>query len=233
MKLLKNKGFFVCCSSPCDRIAEERKLAFYTIWINLQLPLDRLFANLHKQFRYDVRRAKKLGVTVRQTVDTTDLERFYHICKKLSFHKNFNFSAKKELMIALSTKINSDTELCLFVANYQDHFCGGALIMRCGGNVYYIWGATDRDYLHLSIGEALQWAVVEWAHKKNCACYDLGGISAQKNSGVDRFKQRLGGEVVITPGIQVESVGALSNFFSWFMKQYLWIKSKSMGSGVM
>lgn len=202
LKKLKERGFILCCTTPWKKIHENKKSCAFTIWIDLRQGETTLWKNLHKQFRYDVKRAQKLGVIVKSSAKNEDLEKFYSVCAQLSQKKRFRFSDKLMFMQNLVVQNSSDIESLLFFAEYNNQFCGGALIIRFGRHVHYMWGAVDRTYSHLSIGQAIQWEIIQWALTKQCVLYDLEGISAKQNSGVDYFKKRLGGEVIMNPGFQ-------------------------------
>lgn|SRR3990167_3038668 len=223
LKQLKKEGYFFCCNAAWKRLTHEKKskLNHHTIWIDLQFGVEKIWENFKKQVRYDVRRAKKLGVTIRQSKNLEDIEKFYRAGMALSANKSFNFNASMSLLTFLSKQDSPNLEFFLFVAECEKNFCGGAVIIRCGKNMHYMWGVTDRAYKHLTIGEALQWAIIEWGCEKNCIKYDLEGISQKGNSGVDRFKQKLGGEVVINPGVEIYSLQWLSGVFAYFAKWYL------------
>ena len=223
LKRLKDEGYFFCCSAPWKRLTDERKSRsnYYTIWIDLQLGIEKIWENLKKQVRYDVRRSKKLGVVIKESKDQKDLEKFHQAGMTLSLNKGFNFNVSINLLMFLSKQNNPNVEFCLFVAEYQGSFCGGAIIIRCGKNMHYMWGVTDREFKQLTIGEAIQWAIIEWGCERNCTKYDLEGISSKGDSGVDRFKQKLGGEVIINPGVKIYPLQWLSGMAVYSLKWYI------------
>lgn len=225
---LKKLGFFFCCEAPWRKVerGKETKSDFFTIWVDLKLGKERLWENLNKQFRYDVRRSKKLGVSVHASKSSEDLRLFYLLCKKLSLSKEFYFPVSFEFMLNLLQKNSQTIETLLFVARHEGTFCGGAFIIRCGDCVHYMWGAVDRLFSHLSIGQAIQWEVIEWALSRNCIKYDLEGITRKKNSGVDNFKKKIGGELVSNPGLQIYSFNIFTKQCGHLVKSYLFILTR-------
>lgn len=225
---LKKRGFFLCATNPWRKIEITNKLrsAFYTIWIDLTLKKEKLWENLHKQCRYDIRRAKKLGVIIEKSNSHDDLKSFYQSCESISKSKGFSLGASLQLMWHLFSS-SDHVESNLFVARYEGNFCGGAFILLCGESVHYIWGAVNREFSHLCIGEALQWEIIEWALSKNCKKYDLEGIaSPEQNSGVDRFKKKLGGTVIAYPGVQIYPLYIGHKITQYLMNIYLELQPK-------
>ncbi|EKD91666.1 MAG: hypothetical protein ACD_29C00457G0001 [uncultured bacterium] len=92
--------------------------------------------------------------------------------------------------------------------------------------MHYIWGAVNRQFSRLCVGEALQWAVIEWAINQNCKKYDLEGISSKQNSGVDKFKKKFGGEVIVCSGIQIYPIYKGFGVFAGIIKLYCAMRSK-------
>ncbi|EKD55078.1 MAG: methicillin resistance protein [uncultured bacterium] len=221
---LKKRGFIFCATNPWEKIEFKKILnsVFYTIWIDLTLQKEELWKNLHKQCRYDIRRAKKLGVIVEKTDSVDDFNAFYAACVSISETKGFNLGNAGQLMAYLFSEKNpGQVESCLFVARHEGHICGGAFLMRSGENIHYLWGAVNRKFSHLCIGEALQWGVIEWALSMNCKKYDLEGISTT-NSGNDKFKKRFSGKIVMCPGVKTYPLQMGSSIMLFLMNFYLW-----------
>ncbi|HLB43345.1 MAG TPA: peptidoglycan bridge formation glycyltransferase FemA/FemB family protein [Gammaproteobacteria bacterium] len=205
-KKLKKKGFFICATNPWNEIKLVKKpsLLFYTVWIDLQIGKEKLWMNLKKQCRNDIKRSKKLGVIIEESNSLADLNSFYKICESISKSKKFSFGNSFKIMSYLLSNVNNNDAVksYLFISRYENEICGGAFIMACGESIHYISGAVDRRFSHLCIGEALQWVIIEWALNNNYKKYDLEGISSKQDSGVDKFKKKFGGYVVAYPGIQ-------------------------------
>lgn len=221
---LKKRGFFLCATNPWEKIEFTKKddSAFYTIWLDLTIKKEKLWENLNKQCRYDIKRAKKLGVIIEKSKSLDDLNLFYEICESISKTKGFNLGNSYQLMANLLSSTDHDQiESYLFVARYENNLCGGLFLIRCGESVHYLWGAVNRKFSHLCIGEALQWECIEWALSKKCKKYDLEGLSQKKSSGVDQFKKKFGGSIVAYPCVQIYPLHAGRKIISALGKIYL------------
>ncbi|EKD55006.1 MAG: methicillin resistance protein [uncultured bacterium] len=203
---LRKQGFFMCIDNLWREIKEPKKYQpyHYTLWIDLSLGKEKLWSMLQKQCRYDVRRAKKMGTIVERTEHPKDVTHFYELCKTVSQNKNFRFNASLTFLTDLLYE-NQDTPIKshLFIAKYEGKLCGGAFVIHCGQSIHYMWGAVDRAFSKLSIGEIIQWEIIEWAISQQCRVYDLEGIDPKKNPGTYQFKKKLGGKMVTFPGIKI------------------------------
>lgn len=224
IRRLKAKNFHFCVLNPWGKV-ENHQLSdsyFYTIWVNLKLGKDKLWQQLSKQFRYDVRKATRDGVTIEKTVSTPDVKMFYDQCRAVSHMKKFHLNTSFEFMSELLQANNDHVESFLFVARYQGKLCGGAFVIRCGTNIHYMWGAIDRTFSKLTIGEALQWHIIEWALSQGCYKYDLEGVNPKLNTGVNHFKRKLSGELIACCGTEIKPLSTLFRLFS-FIFEVEWI----------
>lgn len=199
---LKRRGFILAAANPWQRAEsngsgqnEDRPR---TIWIDLKVAKDVLWAGLQKKWRHGVGYAERHGVTVQRTRATAQVRSFFGSCEEISQTKGFKLPASAGLMETLmGCGINGGVTSHLFVASVEGAFAAGAFIIRCGNSIHYLWGATDRAYSRLRPSEAVQWAVIEWALDEGCALYDLEGIDPANNPGVAAFKRKMGGKEIV------------------------------------
>lgn len=197
---LKQLGFQVIVSHEYIATNEKNKNPIKTIWIDLNEGKETLFANLDKQWRYGVNRAKREGVEIIISTQTEIVETFYTLCEELSQQKSFDLPGSLPLInFLLNNTFDKNVSFSLFSAIYQEKVIGGAVIARVGNNAFYFWGASDRNYPKQRAGEAIQWAVIEWAIENKLQRYDLEGIDPINNPGVYAFKKKMGGYEIILP----------------------------------
>jgi hypothetical protein len=221
LQRLRKKKYFVCVTSSYKAIDSKHatKSSLHTIWVDLTIGKQALWENLDKQFRYDAKRSKKEGVVVERTQDPDDIKFFYDLCKSISHVKAFHLNTSLELMVNLLK--NSDqcsVESQLFIARFDGKLCAGAFIIRCGESVHYLWGGMNRAYSKQRVGEAVQWAVVEWALEKNCKTYDLEGIDLKNNLGTFNFKKKLGGKIITLTGQKIYPLNRYVSMMTAFLK---------------
>lgn len=185
----------------CLDVASRR-----TVWIDLTQGVDVLWKKLDKQWRYGARRAQKKGVSFEATTDDTKIRAFHQLCCQISETKKFSLNCSLDfLCYLLQNKASSDAgiDATLFIASYEGHLCAGALIIRVGQTIHYMWGAVDRMYSRERVGEYIQWNIIEWGCQQGYTLYDLEGIDEKNNPGVAAFKKKMGGTVVGLKGKRV------------------------------
>lgn len=206
---LREHGFILAVMSPWQAMPDEsaglslsvERDHARTLWVDLRVGRDRLWQTLDKQWRYGVGRAKRTGVNVMQTDDPEQIDWFFRLCQHISQVKGFNLPASAPLMQWLIRHGQTGpVQAHLFVAEHEGRPGAGALILRCGSSVHYLWGGTDRELSRLRLGEAVQWGVMEWALEEGCHLYDLEGIDPANNAGTYAFKKKMGGmEILLAP----------------------------------
>lgn len=203
---LRAQGYLICiedaygCNLDCCPSGEPCLPKPKTIWIDLRESREKLWGDLHKQWRYGVRAAERAGVVVEQSMAQEDIAGFFALCGEISRKKEFVFSGSEQLLALLLRTSSPDTEARLFLARFEGKIAGGALVLRCGRSIHYFWGVTDRAFARQRPGEAVQWAVMEWALEQGLEIYDLEGIDPVNNPGVCAFKRKMGGKEVVLPG---------------------------------
>jgi len=208
MERMSALGFFISVCSPWRRVpdAGDGSAGPRTIWIDLTQGQERLWAGLQKKWRHGVGYAARAGVQIAETRDAKRLGEFFGLCQAISQAKGFSLPASEPLMRRLlESPAGRPVSSHLFIATFEDRLAAGAFIIRCGRHVHYFWGATDRDLSKVRPGEALQWAVIEWALAQGCTMYDLEGVDPDGNAGTYEFKRKMGGEAIQLPGTTIRA----------------------------
>lgn len=209
-KRLKKKGYIMAVTDRWNvvSVTNEYSKNPRTLWLDLTMGSDVLWKRLDKQWRYGVSRSRREAVVCEITQDKNDISEFFALCKNISQTKGFELPGSLELITRLLQKELSDgVSAHLFVARLNGALGAGACIIRCGRNVHYFWGASDRQYSKYRMGEAVQWTVITWAIEHGCDRYDLEGIDHINNPGVYEFKKKMGGEEVKLEGIKYVPLG--------------------------
>lgn len=200
--LLRQLGFSLVVTDLYEQASiNSPDSGIHTIWIDLSAGIDAIQKRIDKQWMYGTRRAVREGVKVICASSSEDVSEFYHMCSDISQSKGFQLPGSEALMKLLQHAFHADDQgMYLFLAKYEGRIAGGAFVARSGSHVHYLWGATDRELSRQRVGEAVQWAVIEWAVSKGCVRYDLEGIDPVNNPGVYAFKKKMGGVEVVLCG---------------------------------
>jgi lipid II:glycine glycyltransferase (peptidoglycan interpeptide bridge formation enzyme) len=110
---------------------------------------------------------------------------------------------------------NGTVEARLFLARYRKQLGAGVFVIRCGRSMHYFWGATNRALSRERVGEAAQWAAIEWGLTQGCEVYDLEGIDPPRNPGVYAFKRKMGGNEITLSGKEYYPLGARGLVAAW------------------
>src|ERR1700676_1204698 len=190
---LKAEGFALLVSDPwvedpetAQRHAKAARRKPQTIWLDLSVGTEVIFKNCHTQMRKGVRRAARAGIRVQTTSDAAPIGEFVALCSSISHAKGFELrltSALIEFLLQHSAR-DANVEAAQFVALKEGRVGSGLFVLRVGENVHQIFGATDRHMRQDRVGEACQWAVIEWAIARGCTRYDLEGIDPANNASV-------------------------------------------------
>jgi|ERR1700728_862847 len=156
---------------------------------------DEFFARFRKNSRYEVRRAERLGVSVRPASGDAEIQEFMILHARVADRKGFQAEAPDDLRGAIRWLTAGDSRGALLLARFEDRTYGGAVIGRAGKRCWYIWGAADK-HEHFNVGHILQWEALRWAKSHSCNEYDFGGYTPGATSGPAWFKAGFGGDLV-------------------------------------
>ena len=163
---LRKRGIHLLVTDPYardDLVPEDVSRSPATIWIDLTIGREAVFAGLDKKWRNGVRRAAKEGVFVSQSSAPEDVATFVELCSEISSRKGFQLNVSRDIAAELLAQGTVSSRACLFVARRQGAFLSAALIMVVGQHWHYFWGGTNRSVGDFRAGEAVQWAVIEAA----------------------------------------------------------------------
>lgn len=168
-----------------------------TLIIDLTQSLDAVWNNMAKNCRYEINRAKKLGVKVKIN---QDYEKFCLI--------NEQFRKKKGLAIYNENTQILKNNYTLFISEWNHEILGGALFIEDKNNIRWLIGSSQRldvDKKKASlIGSANRlviWEAIKYAKDKEIKEFDFGGYYTGKEKdeqkeGINIFKKYFGGKLV-------------------------------------
>lgn len=143
--------------------------------------LDELMEAFHSKTRYNIRYAFRKGVTIR-TGDRQDLPAFYQVLQETAARDDF-------LVRDISYYERLWDELVeagiarVFLAEWEGKLLAGAISMKYGPTVWYVYGASSNEHRNLMPAYAVQWEMIKWAKESGCSVYDFRGVSGDLNPG--------------------------------------------------
>jgi lipid II:glycine glycyltransferase (peptidoglycan interpeptide bridge formation enzyme) len=179
-----------------------------TIYINLRQTDDELLSAMKPKTRYNIRLAKRRGVTVREA-GIEDLNTWYKLYSETARRNNFfchplSFFESMHKANCTSTDIKAAGSI-LLIAEHEGDPLAAMWLGLSGDNATYLYGASSVHKRRNMPAYALQWAAIKKAREAGCRHYDMFGISvtadpAHPMYGLYRFKKGFGGKQFLRQG---------------------------------
>ncbi|SDW24429.1 Lipid II:glycine glycyltransferase (Peptidoglycan interpeptide bridge formation enzyme) [Marininema mesophilum] len=161
--------------------------------------LDEIFADLHTNWRRNVRKSEKQGVVVTEGGEE-DLREFYDLLKVTATRDKFGIRSYSYFETMYRTMKKEDpNRVRLYLAKYEDRLLASTIAIQTNGHVWYLYGASDNEMREKMPNHAIQWKMIQDAHAMGAHTYDFRGISDTLDEedhlyGLLRFKLGFGGE---------------------------------------
>lgn len=157
-----------------------------------------LLAGMRKTTRYEIRRAQKLGVTVRLSTRIEDLRDFHKLYSLTSSRQGFvpHRGIDEEFRTFAQAKC-----ALLLTGEYNGEVLASAIILFYGPQAIYHHAASIPS--HIPVTYALQWRAICEAKKRGKLVYNFWGIAPEDNpkhpwQGITLFKKGFGGREIRT-----------------------------------
>ena len=175
----------------------------WTLRVNLEGAEEDILAQMKQKGRYNIKVARKKGVTVRATHDDSDVTAFYNILKGTGGRDGFSIHPESyyQTMIKMGHESGWGS---LFVAEHEGQIIGGLIATFYGNVATYYYGASDHSKRSLMAPYLTQWTAIQEAKNRGCTWYDFLGVAPPDSpkhpwAGITQFKERFGGERVQYP----------------------------------
>ncbi|MGA9141114.1 MAG: hypothetical protein WBZ29_12870 [Methanocella sp.] len=170
-----------------------------TMTLDLTQDADSLWNNFHSHRKKSIKKAEKLGVTIKRN---QDYERFYEMDQ--AFRKKKKGMPKSFVNVDYMRRYGT-----LFVAELEGELLSGTFYLEDQDNIRALIGASGRLDADKSkarlMGDAdklIDWAAINYAREKGIKVFDLGGYytGAGKNEDFEKInsvKASYGGELAL------------------------------------
>jgi len=152
---------------------------FPTGLIDLTSSTDEIFSGLKSKTRQEIRRADRLGVSIRPTKSPVEASQFFEHLSNMYRQRSLDFYAvsSKEFKATFDYILRGGGFGVLLVAFYGQTFLGGFYIFRGVQTCHYVKYVVVRQPLgelaNLTIAPALWWRGIQWAKEKGCRWIDV------------------------------------------------------------
>ncbi len=177
--------------APCPARPPYRSHA-----LDLSQPPEALLRRLNGKWRTDLRFAHKSGLTLDSGTGPGFEARFLTLFDQVQAAKGFRpeITPQFHFDIFASHPVAPDYRLEILIATRAGQDLAGIVVATSGHAATYLYGATGEAGRPLRAGYFLTWEAILLARARGQLWYDLGGVDADANPDVARFKERMGGE---------------------------------------
>jgi len=176
-----------------------------TIHLDLTPSGEKILAQMEKDARYGIRKAKKEAL---QLIKVKDLVKFHQAWRKSVSWQRWVPSLKslQSLRKAFGKQAIFLTASHFNQLNHQSEPIAGTIILLVNKTAYYYYAFTSQEGRKKYAQYLLVWEAIKLAKKKGCKIFDFEGIEdprykdTKKWAGFSHFKKSFGGKEVIFPG---------------------------------
>lgn len=173
--------------------------AEHTIMLDLTKTEDELLSEMRRQTRYEVRRAAKLGVTVKFSNDEALFREFHEVQTATAARQHF-VPPDLKMLLAERTAFGPNARLYVARTDAGEPVAYGLILLAGGEAEYFEAASTDLNH-KIPGAYALQWQVIRDLKQLGIKRYNLWGIAPpgqpeHRYAKVTTFKKGFGGEVV-------------------------------------
>ncbi len=174
-----------------------------TVEIDLRPSEDALLMRMHQKTRYNIRLAEKKGVNVSEA-DVSIWPSIYRLYAETAERDGFIIRPWEYYQRVWAILSESRMANCL-QARVENELVGAIWMVGFGEKAHYLYGMSSSSHRELMPNHLLQWRGILLAKSQGRTTYDMWGAPDEFTkddtlSGVFRFKQGFGGEVIRTMG---------------------------------
>ncbi len=171
--------------------------------IDLSAGSEAVWKAFEKTVRSSIRKAERIGVTVKKDVSLAAFQEYYRMLEASSIRWGKEKLDKPwRLFEAISRSAMEKGNAQLWLAYHADQAVAGMLWFYGQGEAFYWSGAMYKN-LPTRANELLMWSVIQDAVSKGYAQLNLG--ASGNLEGVYKFKQSFGAQVVEYPAYEHQS----------------------------
>ena len=179
----------------------------HSVHVDLEPHTDALLAAMTKGHRADIKKAQKLGVTIRVGTTDADLDVFVALMAETGARAGFAVHTKA-YYAEVWERFRQKQRVLLLIAAYQGAPVAAAMMVASSQTACYLYGGSNAEAFQCAANHLIQWHAIQWAKEQGCATYDLWGIPQRTDvadgpleapaemTGLIRFKKGFGGHEV-------------------------------------
>ena len=174
----------------------------YTLELDLTQTEEQLLANMHQKARYNIKVARKHGVTVEEKNTAEDFKVFWKLTEETTSRQQFYAHTKfyhQTQWQTLPHEIHANKlSSHLLIARYQNQPLTAWIVFVFKDMLYYPYGASSHQYRETMHSTQMMWEAIRFGKKHHLKAFDLWGSAAPGTPesdpwfGFTQFKERFG-----------------------------------------
>lgn len=174
-----------------------------TVWLDISGSEDEILAGMKQKARYNLRLAQRKGVTVRPAA-AAELPQLYRLYAETATRDGFVIRPQEYYLQLWRSFMTSGMAYPL-LALVDGEIVAGLVLFVFAGKAWYLQGMSRPLHRDKMPNYLLQWEAIRLARAAGARTYDLWGAPDSFDqpdalSGVYRFKEGWGGQVIRTLG---------------------------------
>ncbi|MGO8948461.1 MAG: lipid II:glycine glycyltransferase FemX [Ktedonobacterales bacterium] len=211
----RHRASYVELRAGASSILSERSDFVATdLYVRWRLALDdgeeKIWAGVQKPVQRQVRKSRKLGVTIRFASTRDDMALYHRLHVGTRTGKHGMPAQPRKFFFELWDRFASDGTLQVLFAEYQGATVAGMVLFASGETLRYAYGASQEQYLHLAPNDLLMWQSISWAAANGYHFFDMGR-TARDNHGLMEFKRKWGASAEALPYYYSPRVAGLAS----------------------
>ncbi len=171
---------------------------------------EELLANMRKATRYEIKKAQKTGIEIKESVNEKDIKKFYDLQVQTSKRQGFVPFSYKFLSEQFNVFARSGNAI-LYSAYLNKKLLAQAFIIFYGDEAVYHYGASTEEGRKFPGSYLIQWNAILEAKKRGIKTYNFWGVANDTHHrfyNLSVFKRGFGGE-------DYEYLGAQDLVINW------------------
>lgn len=164
--------------------------------VDLRRDMEELWNDVHKQKRYEVKRAEREGLVFVPIANAADMEESYKLLKKI--YTRIKLPLFPYAVFENAFNILSPKGMACFWAAYSESKLVATMYTLCyRGRIYNYFAGSDTLHSYKFPNSMIAWQVMMWGKEKGMTLFDWGGAGKPGIPyGVRDFKSKFGGQMM-------------------------------------
>lgn len=177
---------------------------------------------LNQKARYNTRLAERKGVKIKEwNGEENDIKEFYKLWQKTKLRQDLSIRSEEYYKKLFS--IFSKENIHLFLAQYEEKFIAGLILITFGKQAIYLYAASDYEYHALMPTYLVAWKAIIKAKERDCEVFDFWGVAPEgvKNhfwEGITSFKQKF------CQSRRIDYIGTWDLPITWKYWIFVWLE---------